>query len=58
MQGNLFLPHSVTLKRMGLDVTDAQVGSAVENLFPDGVEKTDSGLVIRELFRFLKSKVS
>ena len=47
-----------TLKRMGLDVDTAQVGSSVENLFPEGLDKTDSGLVIRELFRFFKSKVS
>ena len=47
-----------TLKRMGLDVTAAQVGSAVEELFPEGLDKTDSGVVIRELFRFVKSKVS
>ena len=47
-----------TLKRMGLDVTAAQVSSAVESIFPEGLDKTDSGVVIRDLFRYFKSKGS
>jgi hypothetical protein len=47
-----------TLKRMGLDVNVAQVGSAIHNLFPDGTDAVDSGIVIRELFRFFKKGAS
>jgi hypothetical protein len=47
-----------TLKRMGLDVNAPQVGSAIQNLFPDGTDTADSGIVIRELFRFFKKGAS
>jgi len=30
----------------------------VEALYPDGMEKQDQGVVIREVFRFLRKRVS
>ena len=45
-----------TLKRMGLDVTAAEVGCAVENLFPEGLDTTDQGIVLRDLFRHFKKE--
>lgn len=45
-----------TLKGMGLDVNPKQVQGALNELYADGVENTDQGLVIRELYRFLKQK--
>jgi hypothetical protein len=42
------------LKIMGLEVSDEQVSKAVADVFPDGIENRDLGLVLRELFRYLK----
>lgn len=42
------------LTTMGLDVTEGQVSKAVADVFPDGIENRDQGLVIRELFRYFK----
>lgn len=53
------LPYSEfaqTLKDMGLDCSPKEVGSAIAELYPDGIENIDEGIVIRELFRILKSK--
>ena len=43
-----------TLCQMGLEVSEAQVEQAVETQYPNGIEGEDTGVVIRELFRFLK----
>jgi hypothetical protein len=43
-----------SLAQMGLDVSNEQVSTAVVDLFPDGIENRDQGIVIRELFRFFK----
>jgi hypothetical protein len=43
-----------TLEQMGLDVTGQQVVGALKQLYPDGINGTDEGIVIRELFRHLK----
>ena len=45
-----------TLESMGLDCNEKDVSSAISELYPDGVENIDQGLVIRELYRFLKAK--
>ncbi len=45
-----------TLKGMGLEVNPKQVQDALNELYSDGMENTDQGLVIRELYRFLKQK--
>jgi len=47
-----------TLGMMGLEVSSPQVAEAVKALYPDGVAKEDSGVVIREVFRFLRKRVS
>jgi len=43
-----------TLAAMGLEVTEEQVESALKELYPDGTNGQDQGLVVRELFRLLK----
>ena len=45
-----------TLESMGLDCTEKDVSGVLSELYPDGTEGIDQGLVIRELYRFLKSK--
>jgi len=45
-----------TMGSMGLEASSAQVKEAVELLYPHGSEKEDQGVVIREVFRFLKKK--
>lgn len=45
-----------TLKAMGLEVLPKQVQVALNELYSDGMENTDQGLVIRELYRHLKQK--
>jgi hypothetical protein len=45
-----------TLESMGLDCSEKDVSAAISELYPDGVENIDQGLIIRELYRFLKSK--
>jgi effector-binding domain-containing protein len=46
-----------TLKQMGLQVTNDQIEQAVQELYPQGLDKEDMGIVVRELFRFLKGKM-
>lgn len=43
-----------TLSVMGLEVTGEQMESALNELYPNGINGKDQGLVIRELYRFLK----
>ena len=43
-----------TLNRMGLSVDTAKVGSAIEELYSDGIEDKDHGILVRELFRYFK----
>ena len=45
-----------TLKGMGLDVSAKQVQGALNELYSEGMENTDQGLVIRELYRHFKQK--
>ena len=45
-----------TLQTMGLGVSIKQVQQGLSELYPDGITEQDQGLVIRELFRYLKSK--
>lgn len=42
------------LTTMGLDLAEEQVSKAVADLFPEGIENKDQGIVIRELFRHFK----
>ena len=43
-----------TLGSMGLETTVEQVQQSLPELYPDGTEGQDQGLVVRELFRHLK----
>lgn len=45
-----------TLRGMGLEVTAKQVKAAISELFEEGTNGQDQGLVIRELYRFFKQK--
>ena len=45
-----------TLESMGLECSEKDVSAALSELYPDGTEGIDQGLIIRELYRFLKAK--
>lgn len=45
-----------TLKGMGLEVSAKQVKGAITDLFEEGTNGQDQGLVIRELYRYFKQK--
>jgi len=47
-----------TLTLMGLETTVEQVQQGLAEIYPDGTKKVEQGVVIRELFRFLKQKMS
>lgn len=46
------------LRSLGLDVTAAQVEPVVKELYPQGIQKLDSGEVIRGVFLRMKSQNS
>jgi hypothetical protein len=46
------------LCRMGLSADAQQVGSAINELYPDGTDGKNHGLLIRDLFRFFKNGAS
>jgi hypothetical protein len=43
-----------TLNSMGLEITVEQVKQSLPELYPDGTDGVDQGVIIRELFRHLK----
>ena len=45
-----------TLETMGLDISVKQVQQGLIELYPDGVGSQEQGVVVRELFRYFKSK--
>jgi len=47
-----------TLNLMGLDASDEQMEEAIRTLYPQGTNGQDPGVVIREIFRFLKKGVT
>ena len=47
-----------TLNLMGLEASTSNVQEAINKLYPDGMENEDQGVVIREIFRFLKKRLS
>ena len=53
---SVFQEFTETLENMGLDCSEKDVSAALSELYPDGVENIDQGLIIRELYRFLKAK--
>ena len=46
-----------TLQQMGLTVSLSQVADVVKELYPDGLEEQDQGLVKRNLYRFLRERL-
>ena len=46
-----------TLQTMGLDTTAKQVQQGLSEIYPDGTNGEEQGVIIRELFRYLKSQV-
>lgn len=47
-----------TLKRMGIDVDVQKVKKAMDELYPNGTDDAgNQGVMIRDLFRYFKSKV-
>ena len=53
-QGSKYLEITDTLNVMGLEVSGEQVEQAIRQLYPQGTNGKDEGLIVRELFRFLK----
>lgn len=47
-----------TLEGMGLETTVEQVQQGLAEIYPDGTKTVEQGVVIRELFRFIKQKMS
>ena len=45
-----------TLKSMGLETTAQDIQDALKEIYPEGTNQEDQGLVVRELFRYLKQK--
>ena len=45
-----------TLESMGLETNEKQVQQGLSDIYPDGIGGQEQGVVIRELFRYLKSK--
>jgi hypothetical protein len=43
-----------TLNNMGLDVNAEQVYGALKSIYPEGYDKIEDGLLVRQLYRFLK----
>ncbi len=43
-----------TLQTMGLDITVKQVQQGLIEIYPDGTNGEDQGIVVRELFRYFK----
>jgi len=53
-QGSKYLETTETLNMMGLEVSVELVEQAIRQLYPQGTIGKDEGLIVRELFRFLK----
>ena len=45
-----------TLESMGLETTVKRVQQGLSEIYPDGMDDQEQGVVIRELFRYLKSE--
>ena len=55
-QNSLLDEFAQTLCRMGLTVDAAKVGTAIERLYPEGIEGKDHGIIVRDLFRHFKTE--
>jgi len=47
-----------TLEGMGLETTPELVKQGLAEIYPDGTKTVEQGVVIRELYRYLKQKMS
>jgi hypothetical protein len=56
-KGSKYQEFIESLAQMGLDVSDEQVSKAIADVFPDGADNIDQGLVVRDLFRYFKKVV-
>jgi hypothetical protein len=56
-KGSKYQDIREALATMGMDVSDEQVSKAVTDVFPDGIESKDQGIVLRELYRYFKKGV-
>jgi hypothetical protein len=43
-----------TLQTMGIDISTKQVQQGLIEIYPDGINDQEQGLVVRELFRYFK----
>jgi len=53
-KGSKYQDIREALVQMGLDVSDEQVTKAITDVFPDGIENREQGIILRELFRYFK----
>jgi hypothetical protein len=53
-KGSKYQDIKEALVQMGLDVSEEQVSNTVADVFPEGIENRDQGMVLRELFRYFK----
>lgn len=53
-KGDKYLEITDTLNVMGIEVSGQQVEQAIRQLYPQGTIGKDDGLIVRELFRFMK----
>lgn len=51
----IYTDFAESLNAMGLNCNPKEVQDAVGNLYPNGIEDLEEGLVIREIYRYLKS---
>lgn len=51
----IYKDFAESLNAMGLSCSPKEVQDAMENLYPNGIEDLEEGLVIREIYRHLKS---
>ena len=48
---------SETLSGMGLETSNKEIKEASQNVFPEGFENENMGIVIREIFKYLKNNL-
>ena len=46
------------LREMGVQTTSDQITAAIKELYPDGPKDIDEGVMLKELFRFLRKKTA
>jgi hypothetical protein len=56
MEHSVLDDYAETLSSMGIFCNSKELSAALKKLFPDGVSAVEEGIIIRELFRYFKSK--